>query len=107
MPIFTGSEPVGPEVHAEVDAVVVHLNGLLGENLYLTGASVTVADFFIFNNLAQLSMDSTYAGFPAEAESLKTWSIRMKELPSVDANHKPFVALNQKMKENNFIEKSS
>lgn len=71
-------------------ASMVHINELLGENAYLTGSDMTVADIFIFNNFQQTSMDITME-YPQGCSALKAWIEKMESVPSVDVSHKRFI----------------
>jgi len=91
-PILMGQGPPPPSVYDDVKAAMLHINGVIGENDYLTGSAITIADFFVFNDLAQTAMD-TKLEKPDGVDALKAWGGRMKGLPCVDGTHQQFVAI--------------
>jgi len=69
-----------------------HINGVLGENEYLTGTCPTLADIFIFNNFCQVAFDPTFE-CPGNIDSVKAWTERMEALPCAEAACKKFTEI--------------
>lgn len=81
-------------MHAEMHATMVHINGVIGENVYLTGASVTIVDVFVFNDFHQATLDQSFE-HPEGCEAVSAWLARMEELTCVQTHHNQFIAVKQ------------
>ena len=87
-------EPAGEEVHAEMHAAMVHVNGTMSDEGFLVSASVTVVDISIYNDFKQASIDPGFA-VPDECECVKSWMARMEELACAQTHEAQFVAVKQ------------
>jgi len=98
LPILLGKPPAGPEVHAEMHEKMLHVQEVLGDNNFLAGDTMTIADVFVFNNFKQTEMDSTFSP-PEGAEKLMAWGKRMSENDNVMAQVKRFKGILEAMME--------
>merc|ERR1712110_429438 len=69
--------PAPEEERVDIHNAMCHINSVLGKNDFLTGATPTIADIFIFNNFWQPSFDSTFE-YPSNVDALKAWKNRMQ-----------------------------
>lgn len=93
-PLIEGCEPAGEEVHAEMHATMVHVNGTMSDEGFLVSASVTVVDIAIYNDFKQASIDPGFA-VPDECECVKSWMAKMEELSCAQTHEAQFVAVKQ------------
>ena len=75
-----------------VKAQFVHINGVLGNNDYLTGDNLTLADLFVFSLFANVLLDPTFVK-PNECDALNAWSQRIRALPYFASTHKTYFSV--------------
>lgn len=95
-PLVRGEGPAPVEERADIHAAMSHINGVLGENEYLTGTCPTLADIFIFNNFSQVSFDPTFE-CPGDIDAVKAWAERMEALPCAENACKKFTEIRDMM----------
>lgn len=89
---FTGT--LTEEATSKMHATTLHLNTILGEQTFLTGDSMTLADIFAFSCLTNTKLNGLYVHPPKdEIPGLIAWGERLRAQPWFASTHATFFAV--------------